>query len=171
MSSFRCGVSGAAATVRGVEFWRSDTWQWWLEHGFDGIGAGIIGGAVTGAAVFTTILWEKRVRSDDARASERVELRRAVAALLTTAVDLETGARQPEGKRQTGRRASVDIVVAESLAFSAGDRSLGRQLREIRRALVAEIHPDATVVGPELVAIAGQLDHLCREWLFQLPDQ
>jgi hypothetical protein len=43
-----------------VTIWASDTWQWWLEHGFDGIGAGIVGGLVTWFAVVWTLRSERR---------------------------------------------------------------------------------------------------------------
>lgn len=49
--------------------WNNDTWQWWLDHGFDGIGAGVIGGLVTWLAVRATIRHENRQRdraADDA---------------------------------------------------------------------------------------------------------
>src|SRR5690349_11568971 len=35
------------------------TWQWWLAHGLDGIGGGLVGGGVTALAVWLTLRHER----------------------------------------------------------------------------------------------------------------
>lgn len=50
----------STATLRRVTLWETDTWQWWLVHGFDGIAGGLIGGGATGLAVWATLKSEHR---------------------------------------------------------------------------------------------------------------
>jgi hypothetical protein len=61
-----------------VSFWH-DTWQWWLDVGFEGIAGGVIGGLVTGGAVWVTI-------RNDRRATQEAELRGALAELQALAL-------------------------------------------------------------------------------------
>lgn len=64
------------------EIWTSDVWLWWLEHGLDGIGAGIVG--VLGVA--GTLWWDRRQRSRAAEEAKREEGRTAVRQILAAAV-------------------------------------------------------------------------------------
>ncbi|WP_139175421.1 hypothetical protein [Nocardioides lianchengensis] len=43
---------------------QSDTWQWWLQYGFDGIAGGLLGGAATGLVLWGTIRHERRMSED-----------------------------------------------------------------------------------------------------------
>jgi hypothetical protein len=62
----------------GLDVWSSDTWQWWLHYGFDGIVGGLIGaalaawiaGRVAGRVLTRTITHERELNEQN-RAAER----------------------------------------------------------------------------------------------------
>lgn len=45
-------------------------WDWWLKYGFDGLVGGVVGGAVTGLAVFFTIRHERKTASEGIEAGK-----------------------------------------------------------------------------------------------------
>lgn len=57
-------------------------WEWVVEYALDGIVAGIVGGGVTGAAVWATLRHERKVREEDRREARVADLRVQVSAML-----------------------------------------------------------------------------------------
>ena len=56
-----------------------DNWTWWLEHGLDGIAGGLIGGAITGLAVWATLKHERNLAETASKEEDAASLRQDVA--------------------------------------------------------------------------------------------
>lgn len=102
-----------------MDFWETlRTDGWWLEHALDGIGAGIVGGAVTGLAVWWTVTHERKLRAEDRREASRDEVRLALARVHGCVVQVRWLAGQVHWVEtyEGMQRVRSELIVAEAIA-------------------------------------------------------
>lgn len=142
------------------EVW-ADVWQWWLEHGLDGIAGGVLGGAVGGLiawyAVRVTIRHERELHAQDRARGDTQLLEGEVAALNGVAFATAFGLGESE---EASRKANFmalhrHIIRVEALAIQHS-RSLATDLATFR-----ELLPDA-FENPDLREGMSALAWLCQ---------
>lgn len=114
----------------------SDTWQWWLEHGFDGIGSGVLGGLATGGAVAAAIWWESRVRTQQREEDADRELRHAVRDVLLALEEIRAvipGARKYTDEERRAFKVAYNRLATRSIYAQvfAGPRKADTLVRDL----------------------------------------
>jgi hypothetical protein len=146
-----------------------DVWLWWLEHGLDGLGGGVLGGAVAGLvawwAVQRTIAHERELSATAQADARRTELRREIAGLHAEALGRMVG--QPG---IVSGWASLDLLRAlhqSAAVCGPEDPDLTEDLNLMATELLARM-PVAKPVSADtalVLAVAPFTAMVCREWL------
>lgn len=145
-------------------------WEWIAKHALDGIAAGLVGGLVTGGAVWATIRHERTIRLQDRRDSELEALRRAVVEMLEGATSLRHAALGTAELRGPAARFLVQLILLESLASSHPKELLALECRRNRIALMGATSADGGVRPKDVVEVCEDLVKIAAGWIFATPD-
>jgi hypothetical protein len=128
-----------------MSVWDSDAWQWWLQYGFDGIAGGVVGGIVTGGAVWATIRHERGLRADDQTGAKEAELLLGLRRVHSALGEIDFSDVVMWGLNpRTITPVRTELLFTEIAARGAHEWSMAQQLTDLRAQL--DDVPDADAV-------------------------
>lgn len=162
------GRPGYGPAVDG-DFW-SDTWQWWLDHGLDGIGGALV--AVAGVAL--TLGYDRRKRREDQRRHDQADVRAALAPIVVAVVDASEALRTREEVVNTDVHTPIRALEREMrLAQPTVTRSapdLASDLRMCCACLSLVISGMQQVKLEKAHRLMSSIQRRCEAWL-EAPDR
>ncbi|NYJ02411.1 hypothetical protein HNR19_003109 [Nocardioides thalensis] len=136
--------------------YRSNSMSWWLEHGLDGLVAGLIGGFMTGIAVISAIAWEASIRRQDRERAAHEELRRAT-------VDLMSAANSNGEVERYARLLFIQLTSTINLAMPI-DTAYAEELKRVR----VSLNGDWVTLGfrvPGVDCRSSEVEQVATDWL------
>lgn len=152
---------------------QSEAWQWWLEHGLDGIAGGLLGGLLAGGVAWWAVRRTIRHEREEAQRARELavaeqaesELRLAVARLHAECLTLGLLPPVEDSQRHEamGRLASLAISV-EPLAYGRHSH-LAELTNDAFRRAYTMMSRNSPITKNELITFGARLAGSMAKWL------